>query len=741
MKAGIRVRATVAGATAALMATGVLALGAASAAPAATAATTPRIDLGVLVVTDGNAWTEAIRQQLSSEGVPTTVINLNDPGRPTITSSYLSGTLANGTPEGHFQGVVLPNDIGGGLSPSEMTALANYESAFSVRQVDAYLYPTGNVGTNAPSYAGPLDGSAATVTTAAKAAGFGYLKGTYNFQGTAGGATSYGYLATPLPNTPTTTFTPFLTETIPGTTTTGTLAGVYNNNGREQMEISFGYNYYQLQYRYLAHGIVDWLTRGVHFGYWRNYLTADSDDEFNADAEWSQVGKCTPNDTACPPGTPDTTPSRMTPADVTYAVNWEAQHNFTLELLFNGGASSRFQVNGVDPQLAAFKPVASKFWWVSHTYTHQWLGCIQDFTVSPWQCVTDGSGNTEWVDYNTINGEITNNIQWAQANGIPIEPDELAPGEYSGLRILPQQPVDNPNLVQAINDNGVKWVPIDASRDPAMRPIGNALGVPRHPIDVFYNVSTKADETSEYNWIYDSAANGGSGLCTANGTPCLAPLSLTTGWTSFILPVQINTMLGSMVQNDPRPFMFHQSNLSGERLLYPVVLGALTAYRAVYATSAPVVNQRLSGAGAALNSQGQWAQALGNGTVSGYVQGTTVTITGPSGTSVPLTMPAGTKVGTSKGAAFGASYAQELSAYTTLGSAPLTLVLKATAYAGGAATAAKIATTTRAVKSTATINAAKNPAALPKGKQGTAILNAVNGPATTTSGKKAVARP
>jgi hypothetical protein len=738
MKAGIRLRAVIAGATAALMATGALAL---TTSPGASAATTPRIDLGVLVVTDGSPWVEAIRQQLSSEGVPTTVVNLNDSGRQTITSSYLSGTLADGTPEGHFQGVVLPNDVPSGLSADEMTALANYESAFSVRQVDAYLYPTGNVGTNPPSYGGPLDGSAATVTAAAKTAGFGYLKGSYNFQGTAGGATSYGYLTTPLPNTPTTTFTPFLTETIPGTSTTGTLAGVYNNNGREQMEISFGYNYYQLQYRYLAHGIVDWLTRGVHMGYWRNYLTVDSDDEFNADAEWSQVGKCTPNDTVCPPGTPDTTPSRIKPADVTYAVNWQQNHNFKLEFLFNGGASARFQVNGVDPELTAFQPVASQFWWVNHSYTHQWLGCTQDFTVTPWQCVTDGSGNTEWVDYNTVNGEITQNVQWAQANGIPIEADELAPGEYSGLRILPQQPVDNPNLVQAINDNGIKWVPLDASREPAMRPIGNALGVPRHPIDVFYNVSTKANETSEYNWIYDSAADGGSGLCTTNGTQCLAPLNLQTGWTSFILPVQINTMLGSMVQNDPRPFMFHQSNLTGDRLLYPVVLGALQAYRAVYAANAPVVNQRLSAAGEALNSQDQWAQTLSSGSVTGYVQGKTVTITGPSGTSVPLTMPAGTKVGTSKGAAFGASYSQELSAYTTLGSGPLTLALKATAYAGGTTTAAKTATSTRAVKSTAAINDTKNPAALPKGKQGDAILNAVNGPAATTSGKKAAARP
>lgn len=36
-------------------------------------------------------------------------------------------------------------------------------------------------------------------------------------------------------------------------------------------------------------------------------------------------------------------------------------------------------------------------------------------------------------------------------------------------------------------------MPPDASREPAVHPIGSALGVPRHPIDVFYNVSTKAN--------------------------------------------------------------------------------------------------------------------------------------------------------------------------------------------------------------------------------------------------------
>jgi hypothetical protein len=693
------------------------------AALAAAATSAPRIDLNVLIVSDGTPWVQAIQQQLASEGVPTSVVNLGDPSRPTITSSFLSGTLGDGTPVGYYQGVVLPNDAPSGLSAAEESALASYETAFSVRQVDAYLYPTGNVGMNAPAYGGSLDGTPVTVTTAAKADGFGYLRGTFSFEGTPGGATSYGYLAQPLPGSATTTFTPFLTATIPGTTTTATLAGVYDNAGRQQMEVSFGYNFYQLQYRYVAHALADWVTRGVHLGSWRNYLTVDYDDVFNANAEWSQAGDCTPGDSACPPGTPATTPIRMTPADVTYATTWQTSHNFTLEYLFNGGSSARFQVNGTDPLLAAFQPVAGQFRWINHTYTHAWLGCTQDLTVTPWQCVTDASGNTEYVDVNTIQGQIENNVQWAQQNGIPMSATEFAPGEYSGLRLEPQQPADNPNLVNAVSQDGIAWVAMDASREPAMRPIGSALGLPRHPIDVFYNVATKADETSEYNWIYDSTADGGSGVCQGSGH-CLAPLSLTTGWSAFILPMQVRTMLGAVLANDPRPFYMHQSNLTGDRLGYPLMNSVLSDYRSVYAGNTPIVNQRLSADGAALNAQAIWAQTLGAGTVSGYIQGNTVTITGPSGTSVPVTVPNGARIGSARGATFGTAYAGEHSDYTTLGSGPLTLVLRTSPYPAGPGTAAPTASRSPLTRSTRAINARVNPAALPKGRLGAAILKA-----------------
>jgi hypothetical protein len=718
-----RARSAIAALAASTLAAGLTSL---AASPAATAAAAPRVDLKVLVVSDGTPWVQAIQQQLTSEGVPTTVVNLGDSSRPTITSSFLSGTLNDGTPEGYYQGVVLPNDAPSALSADELSALASYETAFSVRQLDAYLYPTGNVGMNPPAYGGSLDGTAVTVTAAAKAAGFGYLKGTFSFEGNPGGATSYGYLAQPLPNTATATFTPFLTATIPGTTTTGTLAGVYNNAAREQMEVSFGYNYYQLQFRYIAHALADWVTRGVHLGYWRNYLTVDYDDVFNANARWSRAGHCTPGDTTCPPGTPDTTPIRMTAADASYAQTWQQGHNFTIEYLFNGGSSARFLVNGTDPLLAAFQPIASQFWWINHTYTHVWLGCIQDFDVNPWQCVTDGNGNTEYVDFDTIQSQIEGNVQWAQQNGIPMSTTELAPGEYSGLRIVPQQPNDNPNLVSAINQDGVAWVAMDASREPAMRPIGQALGLPRHPIDVFYNVSTKADETSEYNWIYDSTANGGSGACQASGQ-CLAPLDLKTGWSSFILPVQTRTMLGTVLANDPRPFYMHQSNLTGDRLGFALMNNVLSGYRSVYAGNTPIINQRLSDDGAALHAQDVWAQTLSAGTVSGYVQGNTVTVIGPSGTSVPVTVPNGTKIGSSNGAAFGSAYAAELSARSTLGSSSLALVLKATPYPAGAGTAAATAAQSPQTQSTSTINAKENPVQIPSGPLGAAIIKATTG--------------
>jgi len=662
--------------------------GAAPAKPAAHKAAVPTaapvgphggVNLNVLVVTDGTPPVEAIRQQLTTEGVPFTVVNLRDSSRPAITSAFLSRILPDGTTGGNFDGIVLPSATPS-LSGAEEAALAAYEHKFGVRQVDAYAPPKPNIGMNAPVYSGPLSGTVG-VTSAGATAGFGYLNGTFPFSGGAAGPAPFGYLAQPVPGGGA---TPLLTAAIPQSSGSATLVWQYDHAGRQELVMGFGYGYYQEQFHYLAHGIVDWLTRGVHLGDWRNYLDVAYDDMILGDAQWSTIGHCTPGDSVCPKGTPQTATIRMTPADVTYAVQWEKQHNFAIEFLYNGGASVRFRVNGVDPLLVATRPVAKDFYWVNHTYTHAYFGCQQDFSVVPWKCVESG-GRIVWAaGTSLINSQIFDNFSWARRNGIPAEPGVLASGEYSGLRILPQQPVDNPALDNAMGPDKIKWVAMDASRELSQRHIGAALGVPRHPIDVGYDVDTVANEVNEFNWFNTSKADGGSGRCQSSKTTrCLQPLDPKTGWTSFIVPGQVQIVYRAVLNNDPRPFFMHQSNLTADRLGYPVMDGVLSAYRAVYGASAPIVNLPMSGDGAVLHNQAQWAQALRAGTVSAWVQGNTVTVSGPPGTVVPVTVPAGTTVGSAAGLAFGSPYAGERSSYTTLGSRPLKLALNSAPYLSG----------------------------------------------------------
>src|SRR5487761_577838 len=642
------------------------------------------VDLNVLVVTDGTPPVEAIRQELTSEGMPVTVVSLSDHARHRITSAFLTRTLSGGKQGGNFDGIVLPDEAPVGLSGAEMSALAAYERTFGVREVDAYSPPTASLGMNAPTYSGMLNGQAA-VTAAGAADGFGYLNQAFPFSGGPAGQAPFGYLADPLAGTGSGVATPLVTEAFPNSGGNGAMVWQYAADGRQQLGISFAYRQYMAQFAYLSHGIVNWLTRGVSLTDWHSYLDIAFDDMFLGDAQWSTIGHCTPGDTTCPYGTPMTPTIRMTPADVTYAVQWEKQHHFTIEFLYNGGASVRFQVNGVDPLLAATKPVASDFYWVNHTYTHAYMGCQQDFSVVPWKCVTSG-GQIVWgaAKPSLINSQIEDNFTWAKQNGIPAEPGVVASGEYSGLRLLPQQPVDNPSLVQAMSTDHIQWIAMDASREPAMRPVGVALGVPRHPIDVGYDVDTVASEINEFNWYNDSKADGGSGICQGSTvTACLKPLNPQTGWTSVIVPGQVQIVLSAMLSGDPRPFFMHQSNLTGDRLAYAVMDGVLSVYRAVYSPAAPIINLPMSGAGAVLRDQQQWAQALRSGQVSAWVQGNTVTIAGPPGTKVPVTAPAGRTTGSAAGRGFGRGYAGEVSGSTTLGAQPLKLVLSSAPYPAG----------------------------------------------------------
>jgi hypothetical protein len=649
-------------------------------APWAQAAAGDRIDLRVLLVTNGDPNVEAIHSELATEGVPTTVVDLNNAARQTITPDFLSDTVATG-PRAKYESVVLPNDAGGAstaiLSAGELSALTAYEARFGIRQVDAYNWPSSSVGLNSPTFSGPLDGQSATVTAAGLLSPFQYLKGTFSVDDYDPAiAETWGYLATPLVGA---AFTPLVS--VNGSPVVGSYADAAT--GREQLVITSSFNSNQTWFRLMAHGFVTWMTKGVHLGYDRNYFAVNIDDVLLPDSRWSTSGNCTPGDN-CPAGVASTTDIRMTANDVTNLLAWQRSNNFTLNLAFNAEGSVDAIANGgsdplttaalkknagSDPLTTALLKNRNQFVWLNHTYSHQFLGCLQDFSVIPWRCQTDAAGNTLYMSAANISSEISQNIAWAKLNKVHLTTSDLVTGEHSSLAFLPQQPNDNPNLASALAANGITSIASDASREPDQRIVGPAETVPRHPMNIFYNVATAAEEVSEYNWIYNSTADGGSGLCQSPGNTCIAPLSSTTGFTSYIVPLETRIALGHVLANDPRPHFMHQSNLTEDRIGYPVLAGVLTQYRSLFATNTGLLNLELGQQGTVLDQASAWKTTSNAGVISAYTLGGTLYVTSSTtGMSlVPVTVP--------QNVAFGTSYAGERSDYVAVSaSSPLTLL-------------------------------------------------------------------
>ncbi|MGV8910727.1 MAG: hypothetical protein ACOH1Y_17255 [Propionicimonas sp.] len=620
--------------------------------PRAQAAAGDRIDLRVLVVTNGDGNVEAIRSELATEGVPTTVVDLNNPARPRITSDFLSDTVATG-PRAKYQSVVLPNDAGGGLSTDEVTALTAYEVLFGIRQIDAYNYPQPSVGLNYPTSSGSLDGLATTVTAAGLLSPFQYLKGTFsvdNYDPNIG--ETYGYLAAPLSPG----FTPLVT--VNGSPIVGSYTD--SSSGREQLVITGAFNSGQTWFRLMAHGFVTWMTKGVHLGYDRNYFAVNVDDVMLPDSRWSTSGNCTPGDD-CAAGVPSTPDIRMTANDVTFLSAWQKNNNFRLDLAFNAAGSVDAIANaGSDPLTAALLRNKGQFSWLNHTYSHQFLGCLQDLSVIPWKCQTDIGGNTLYMSTADISAEISRNISWARQHRVPLSKSDLVTGEHSGLAVKPQQPNDNPNLAAALSANGILSIASDASREPDQRIVGPAQTVPRYPMNIFYNVASPAEEVDEYNWIYTSVADGGSGLCQNNpASTCITPLS-TSDFSSYIVPLETRIALGHVLANDPRPHYMHQSNLAEGRIGYPVINGVLSQYRSLFATNAGLLNVELGQQATVLSRAAAWKATSNSGVISAYTLGGSLYVTSSvtGNRLVPVTLP--------QNVLFGTAYAGERSDYVAI---------------------------------------------------------------------------
>ncbi len=126
-----------------------------------------------------------------------------------------------------------------------------------------------------------------------------------------------------------------MTVPIPGSSEVGSLVGVYANGGVEKLIITGAMTTELSHWRIMAHGIVSWVTKGVHFGYDRNYMTFHFDDTFSSDARWDSVNNCTPGED-CPASVTTVPPAiRMTPADVSAVVGWQNNAGYRLTMPFN----------------------------------------------------------------------------------------------------------------------------------------------------------------------------------------------------------------------------------------------------------------------------------------------------------------------------------------------------------------------------------------------------------------------
>ena len=193
---------------------------------------------------------------------------------------------------------------------------------------------------------------------------------------------------------------------------------------------------------------------------------------------------------------------------------------------------------------------------------------------------------------------------------------------------------------------------------------GTAQVVPRHPINVYYDASTEAQEVDEYNTLYTPVSEGGQCVASSTTTCEEKPANF-----AEIINNTVSGMFREMMNNDPRPNYVHQTNLMGEPPPGPATTGtppntqrhdrrwfALLGAESVAGRVPPVLRFdrtiRTADLGRDLQRSRRavgMEKATGAGQVSGYIEGNQVTInnSGAGAINAPLTGVTG--VGTSYG--------------------------------------------------------------------------------------------
>ena len=471
------------------------------------------------------------------------------------------GALVSPSGRARYQAVIHATDEGPvRLSRDEQATLDSYQDEFGIREVIAF----GAAPSAATAELQNLAGTALRVTTAGQ-------RWWPDVIGEVPVTGAFGYLSGPTGDLAA------LVEDSDGNAVVATRTV----GGHEEMYVGVQSAPELLHFRFLSSGLIDWAANGARLGLRRHYLAVQVDDVFLPNARWDVVRNQTDGDG-------ESAVISMTTGDVERAATWSLANEFRLDMAANFGGPH------LPDLLEPFRAHEDTFGWINHTYEHL---------------------NLDHVSEEQIRQQIERNIDRASDAGLELDNvAELVTGEHSGL--------ENPALLPALDDTGIEYVASDASRRPDLHRLGPAVAVPRHPINLYYDVGTRAEQLDQYNYLYFE---------TCEGDFCLEePI----GWDEYVETLRYQ-ILQFVTGNDPRTLYVHQSNLAEDGLLLELLSEVLGAFRGT--VSSPVVQPTLAESGETMLRQQAWAAAVRAGEVTAHRDGGQVIVESERDLLVPVT--------------------------------------------------------------------------------------------------------
>ena len=179
---------------------------------------------------------------------------------------------------------------------------------------------------------------------------------------------------------------------------------------------------------------------------------------------------------------------------------------------------------------------------------------------------------------------------------------------------------------------GIRYWISDTSRTGWNNPSPNAgfwakaapglLIIPRHPTNIFYNVSTPTQVADEYNFYY-------------------APGGAWAFWPSprtyaQIIDTESDNLLAYMLQGDNDPWMFHSSNWRAydgvHSVLGDLLSATFTKYRALYNLPVQGNNEHQLGV-----NMTQWMAYKASGVTATLTPCSSITLTDTKAAAIPIT--------------------------------------------------------------------------------------------------------